>query len=105
MLAVASVSLLFYEWTLKPSHTVRDAILWFDVAVAVIFLADYCWMLAHAPKKWRFVMHNWYLLLASVPIVDSWAEILRGLRLLELLRLIRAGEHVAYVMQVRRNGR
>ena len=41
---------------------------------------------------------NWYLLLASIPIVDSWAELLRGLRLLELVRLVRAGEHLNYVI-------
>ncbi len=75
-----------------------------DVIIALIFLADFILTMLKSKNKLKYTKNNWYLLLASIPVVEGWAEILRGLRLLELVRLIRAGEHLSYAIQEYKNG-
>lgn len=97
-LALLSVFLLVWEFIGSPTESQRSAILHFDVAVALIFALDFCVSLAKAPSKARYLMNNWHLLIAAIPIIDSWAEMLKVLRLFELVRLVRAGEHLDYVI-------
>lgn len=97
-LAVLSVIFVFYEFFASPDAATKLIIGRFDIFVALIFLTDFCIALLNAPSKSQYMRNNWYLLLASIPIVDSWAELLRGLRLLELVRLVRAGEHINYAV-------
>lgn len=97
LLAILSVFFVFYEYLVPTGDQLHLFIVRFDIAVAVIFLVDFFIALASAPDKARYMRHNWYLLLASIPIVDGWAELLRGLRILELVRLVRAGSHMTYV--------
>lgn len=101
-LAVLSVGFVFYEFIAQPDQATRQLINLFDIIVALIFLADFLWAWLHAKHKARFLSHNWYLLLASIPLLNSWAELLRGLRLLELVRLMRAGEHISYAVTQKR---
>ena len=103
-LAIASIGLLAYEVFVSPSQAIVDQIYRFDFVVAMLFLADFMAELYLAKNKKRYIKQNWFLLLASIPLVDSWTEILRGLRLLVLVRLIRAGEHIAYATKYRRQG-
>lgn len=98
-LALLSVFFVFYEYLYPTSQTMHLFIVRFDIAVAVIFLVDFFVAFSRAPDKSHYLRHNWYLLLASIPIVDGWAELLRGLRLLELVRLVRAGSHLTYVYE------
>lgn len=97
-LALLSVLLLAYEFIGSPTEEQRSAILNFDVVVALIFALDFCIALAKASNKSEYLSKNWHLLIAAIPIIDSWAEILKMLRLFELVRLIRAGEHLDYVI-------
>lgn len=98
-LAVLSVALLLFEYFASPDQTVRQAIIRFDFVVACIFLVDFCVATYRAPNRAEYVVHNWYLLLAAIPIVDGWTELLRGLRVFELIRLVRAGSHLTYVYE------
>lgn len=97
-LAIVSVYFVFYEYLHTVSDSTVAAIQLFELLVACIFLTDFSFMYAKSPDKKTFLRKNWYLLLASIPILNSWAELLRGLRLLVLVRLIRAGEHLSYAM-------
>jgi hypothetical protein len=97
-LAILSVVFVFYEFFASPDSATKLIIGRFDIFVVLIFLTDFCIALVSAPNKGQYMRSNWYLLLASIPIVDSWAELLRGLRLIELVRLVRAGEHLHYVV-------
>lgn len=103
ILAVLSVVLLAYEYIFSPNQATTKKIAQFDLIVALIFLTDFLVRLTYADNKVVFLKTNWFLLLASIPIVDSWAEILRGLRVLALVRLIRAGEHLEYVARSKRH--
>lgn len=96
VLALASVGLLLWEYLGSPNIETRRLILRFDFVVAVVFLTDYLYMLARAKHKRVFIRQNWFLLLASIPLLESWVEALRALRILALVRLLRTGEHVLY---------
>lgn len=95
LLAVLSVMSVFYEmfWTIDSSTISK--LNRFDIFVALLFLTDFVYYFIQSKNKSKYMRKNWYLLLASIPILDSWAELLRGLRLLELVRLVRAGEHLS----------
>lgn len=95
ILAVLSVLGVFYEmfWTVDENTISR--IYLFDIGVALLFLSDFVYYLLRSKHKKRYMHKNWYLLLASIPILESWAELLKGLRLLELVRIVRAGEHLS----------
>lgn len=95
ILALLSVLSVFYEmlWALDP--TTISSINTFDIVVALVFLTDFMYYLLQSKNKSLYLRKNWYLLLASIPILETWAELLRGLRLLELVRLVRAGEHLS----------
>ncbi len=99
-LAVLSVGLLLWEILDSPTPEQQKIVYGFDVVVAFIFLADYAYLLHGATDKWYFVRHNWFLLLASVPLTTSWAEALKAFRLLVFVRLFRAGEHVYYAQKI-----
>ena len=98
VMALLSVILVIFEYLLKLDEPIRASILRFDILVAIIFLIDFTWYFMKSKRKLKYIKSNWFLLLASIPIVDSWAELLRGLRLFELVRLVRAGEHLNYVI-------
>lgn len=97
VLAIASVLMVLYEYIAQPSNAVRSVIFDFDLVVALLFLLDFMAGWYAAAHRGRYLRSNWYLLLAAIPITEAWAELLRALRLFELLRLVRAGEHISYV--------
>lgn len=99
LLAIISIVFVIYEYVAEPSDEIITYIVRFDIAVALIFLTDFLIALLRSKNKRFYLKKNWYLLLASIPILDSWAELLRGLRLLELVRLVRAGEHLTYAVK------
>lgn len=103
ILAILSVFLLTYEYIGSPSQSTLSMIMKFDIVVAFIFLFDFLVQFINAKDKSYFMRHNWFLLLASIPILDSWAEILRAFRILGLVRLVRAGEHLKYATSLSNN--
>jgi disulfide bond formation protein DsbB len=98
LLALLSVFFVFYEFIAKPDFLTVSLIGTFDIIVALLFLADFGISLSRASNKRQYMQSNWYLLFASIPIINDWAELLRGLRLFELVRLVRAGEHLSYIL-------
>lgn len=102
-LAILSVLLLTYEYIGSPTQSTISMIMKFDIVVAFVFLIDFFVQLFDTNNKRKFIKHNWFLLLASIPIVDSWAEVLRAFRILGLVRLVRAGEHLKYAASLSKN--
>lgn len=100
-LALISVCSLVYEFLADPSEHLRVRINDFDFAIAIVFLTDFFTGLIRSRRKRHFLAHNWYFLLASIPLTYGWAEALRGLRVLGLVRLIRATEHLNHVIAER----
>jgi voltage-gated potassium channel len=86
-LAFVSVALLVYEnTTVLPLVQMRlfDGI---DTTIALIFLAEFFIKLLLSKHKALFFKHNWWLLLASIPVSTPWTQGLRALRLLTIFRL------------------
>lgn len=103
ILALMSVFLLAYEYIAQPVDEIVRIITRFDFAVAIIFLTDFIVHLYLAKDKKLYWRHNWYFLLASIPLVDSWAETLRALRILGFIRVLRAAEHIKYSTNITKN--
>lgn len=80
--------------TLVPlSPEVREVLHYFDVAVCVLFFADFLISLARAEQRARYFFRwGWLDLLSSVPMIDSlrWARTARILRIIRVLRGFRA---------------
>ena len=95
-LAVASIGLVLYEFIGNPSEARIVTIQHIDFWIAIAFLVDFTISLITTRDKQKYVRHNWYFLLAAIPLTDAIAESLRGIRALRLIRLIRAGEHLGF---------
>lgn len=94
VLAVLSVATVFLEIFMELDSDTISRLYKFDIFVALLFLTDFFFYFSKANNRLLYMRKNWFLLLASIPILESWAELLRGLRILELVRLVRAGEHL-----------
>lgn len=105
LLALLSVCTVAYDYVAHPSAYTSHLILEFDLVVAYLFLADFGLSWYFSRHRHQYFRHNWYILLASIPITATWAELLRGLRLLEFVRLIRAAQHAQVVWQAARRYR
>lgn len=102
VLAFFSVGLGLYEMLGTPSDSQVKFIDSADIIIALIFLVDFLIMLNLAKNRSLFWKHNWYLLLACIPIYSSWAAILRGVRILAVFRVLRAAEHLNYSINGRK---
>lgn len=69
---------------------------YFEYAVGAVFLVEFCFEWYHARDRRRYWRHNWYFLIAALPIPSMTWEALRGIRLLRLLRLLKIYEHLRY---------
>lgn len=89
LLAILSVGLLVYEFSAElAAHEIK----WLyrvDVAIALIFLADFLAGMYLSKNRRRYWRHNWYLLLASIPISEGIFQALRALRILRIVRILR----------------
>lgn len=96
LLAFVSIGLVLFEFIKDPGPEVSKTLNHIDIVIACIFLSDFLLSILFTGDRRKYLKHNWYFLLAAIPISDSIAEVLRGIRLLRLFRLIRAGEHLDY---------
>lgn len=95
-LALFSIILVVYELISDLSPQTLQNLNHIDMAIASVFLIDFFASLMLTGDRKKYLRHNWYFLFAAIPITDSIAELLRGFRMLRLIRLIRAGEHLDY---------
>ncbi|MEI6481488.1 MAG: ion transporter [Candidatus Saccharibacteria bacterium] len=96
IMAIASIGLVLYEFIGNPSETRIITIQHLDFWIAIAFLVDFTISLIITRDRQKYVRRNWYFLLAAIPLTDAIAESLRGIRVLRLIRLIRAGEHLGF---------
>lgn len=92
--AVASVGVVLFDLVKPPTPAQQRILAYTEFSIACIFLIDFFAELILAKDRKKYFRHNWYLLLASIPLTYSAVEALRGLRVLRLLRVVRAGEHL-----------
>ncbi len=69
---------------------------WYEIGLGCIFIADFAYELHLATDKRRYVRHNWFFLLAAIPLPSNLADALRLIRLLRIIRLARATAHLEF---------
>lgn len=65
-----------------------------DIIVSVVLLVEFFVRFALSKHKRKYLRHNWWYLLAAVPIATPVATLLRSLRLLGLVKMLRIGIHL-----------
>lgn len=84
-LAIFSVGLLGWEYTLDEGNAYRDLVIRIDVAICAVFAAEFTWRWRRNGFKRRFLIVNWYEILGMIPVSHP---LLRGFRLLRIVRII-----------------
>ncbi len=87
VLAVLSLAILIaesaFEWALDPGQ--KRALILADLAIVGVFIIEFLGRLIRAPRKWRFIVSNWYDIIGMIPVSHP---MLRSFRLLRLLRIL-----------------
>lgn len=76
-----------------------------DLAICVLFFADFLHTLWRAPQKMRYLLTwGWIDLLSSIPTLDAarWVRVARIFRILRVLRALRASRILAKTVITRR---
>ncbi len=71
------------------SHEQLLLIDYYEVAVAVIFLAEFIFELYFAKDRKKYWRSHWFYLIAAIPIPTETFELLRGIRALRILKLLK----------------
>ncbi len=95
-LVLTSILLLAVEQFGHLSEDQLQALFFFDIVVGVLFIIDWLAELWLASDKRNYIRHNWFYLLAAIPIPNAFAQILRALRLIKIVKIIRLGLHYSY---------
>jgi hypothetical protein len=96
-----SIGLLILEHTEQLSPLQLRYVDIFEVGVSILFLCEFLFELHFAQDRGRYMRHNWYYLLAAVPIPAQTFEALHGIRALRLLKLFKAFSHMRYERNTR----
>jgi voltage-gated potassium channel len=96
-LTVFSLAMVTAYYLLPLSEATKEALLWIDVPISLIFLADAAGLLRRAPDKRAYLKWGWLDFLGSVPLVlplriARVARLIRAWRTLRLRRLSQVGE-------------
>lgn len=88
-LALLSAGLLVFELTAELAPEQTRLLYTVDFAIALLFLMDFIYEYTSATDKRKYFRHNWYLLIASMPITGGVYQALRSIQLVRLLRIVR----------------
>ena len=95
-LVSASFTLLFFEYAEKLNHEQLLIAEFFDVIVGVVFLLEYIFEWYFAKNRKKYMKQHWFYLLAAIPLPQQTFTILRGVRVIRLLRLLKIFAHLRY---------
>ena len=65
-----------------------------DIVVGAVLLVEFFVRFALSKHKGKYLRHNWWYLLAAVPIATPVTTLLRSLRLLGLVKMLHIGIHL-----------
>ena len=88
-LALLSAGLLIFELTAELVPEQTRLLYTVDFTIALLFLVDFIYEYTSARDKKKYFRHNWYLLIASIPITGGVYQALRLIQAVRLLRIIR----------------
>lgn len=93
---LSSLALLVLEHIEKLTHEQLLFAEVFDIFVGVVFLVEFIFELYFAKDRNKYWKRHWFYLFASVPLPQQAFAILRGLRVIRLLRLLKIFAHLRY---------
>ena len=67
-----------------------------EYATSAVFITDFIYELQRSPDKRSYIKHNWFYLLAAIPLPYAAADLLRSIRLIRVIKLLRFGMHYEY---------
>jgi voltage-gated potassium channel len=100
ILALLSAGLLVFELTADLLAEDLLVLYTIDFVIACLFLIDFSYELLQAKNKRNYLRHNWYLLIASIPITGGMFQALRSIQLLRLLRIVRLYARIRRLSEV-----
>lgn len=89
VLLVLSFVFLALEHLEKLSHEQLLMIELYEIALAILFLAEFLFELHFAKDRAKYWRTHWFYLFAAIPVPATSFEILRGIRALRLLKLLK----------------
>jgi voltage-gated potassium channel len=89
LLAAVSSALLLFEILSDVTAEQRIWIGRLDLAIALIFLAEFVIRLIRSSNRRAFLRHSGWEILAAIPITSETTQALRSIRLLRIIRLVR----------------
>ena len=95
-LVLLSFTFLGFEYFGHLSTAQLRLIEWYEIVLGCIFIIDFIYELRLATDKRSYIRHNWFFLLAAIPVPSNLADALRIVRLVRIIRLIRATAHLEF---------
>lgn len=95
-LILISLGSLVFETLADPAHHFLIAFDIYEIILGCILITEFFIELRQASDRTRYWRKNWLFLLASVPIPTTIFEVLRGIRLIRILRFAKTFEHMDY---------
>ncbi len=96
-----SFAFLALEHLERLSHEQLVAIEWFEVGLALFFITEFVFEWHYARDRRHYLKYHWFYLIAAVPVPTTSFEILRGIRLLRVLKLLKIFAHLRYERNTR----
>ncbi len=95
-LVVISFVFLGLEYFGKLTHQQLLAVDAYEIIVAFIFVGEFVFELYHAVDRRKYFHHHWFYLLAAIPIPTETFDLLRGIRLLRVLKFLKVFTEARY---------
>lgn len=96
ILVFISLSVLAVELLLDPTDVQLAYLRNVDVIIAGILLAEFFVRLMLSKHRWHYLRHNWWYILAGLPLPIALAPGLRSIRLIAFLRSMTMGLHILF---------
>lgn len=92
------------KWLFPLDPSVVQVLDYFDTAVCVAFLIDFCLQFAKAESKLQYMKWGWLDLLSSIPAVGPlrWGRLARVVRIVHLLRGAKSAKHIGKYLNAHR---
>jgi voltage-gated potassium channel len=88
-LALTSIILFMFEMSSDLTIYQYMILGFVDVFIALLFFADFLYGLHTAPVKKIFWKERWWELIACIPVVHPVTQVLRGVGMIRLVRVVR----------------
>ncbi|CAN5713241.1 hypothetical protein BH23PAT2_BH23PAT2_08450 [soil metagenome] len=96
VLVLGSLGLLAFSLFLNPTAEQLATIKQIDTLIAGLLLVEFSTRLVLSKHRSHYLHHNWWYLLAALPIPLSFATGLRSVRLFGFVRMLKVGIHILF---------